>query len=58
MADDDGRRRDSVAPEMEPTVEIEQAGTRLLGDRRRMLSVLSAFVLLIVGIYIILPKIT
>jgi uncharacterized protein (TIRG00374 family) len=58
MADEDRVRRDSVAPEMEPTVEIEQAGTRLLGDRRRMLSVLAAFVLLIVGIYILLPKIT
>jgi uncharacterized protein (TIRG00374 family) len=48
---------DSVAPEMEPTTEIEQAGTRLLGDRRRMLTVLAAFLLLIVGIYVLLPKI-
>ena len=38
-----------VAPEAEPTTEIEQAGTRLLGDRRRMLTVLAAFLLLIVG---------
>lgn len=44
-------------PDLEPTVEIEQAGTRLLGDRRRLLSVLAAFVLLIVGIYILLPKV-
>jgi uncharacterized membrane protein YbhN (UPF0104 family) len=50
-------RDDSVSPEMEPTVEIEQAGTRLLGDRRRMLSVLAAFLLLIVGIYVLLPKV-
>jgi uncharacterized protein (TIRG00374 family) len=57
MADDD-RRRDQAPPDVEPTVEIEQAGTRLLGDRRRVLSVLAAFVLLIVGIYILLPKIT
>jgi uncharacterized protein (TIRG00374 family) len=48
---------DSVSPELEPTVEIEQAGTRLLGDRRRMLTVLAAFVLLIVGIYVLLPKV-
>ena len=48
---------DDVAPEMEPTVEIEQAGTRLLGDRRRMLGVLAAFLLLIVGIYVLLPKV-
>ncbi|HEX6461094.1 MAG TPA: lysylphosphatidylglycerol synthase transmembrane domain-containing protein [Thermoleophilaceae bacterium] len=46
-----------TSPEMEPTVEIEQAGTRLLGDRRRMLSVLAAFLLLIVGIYVLLPKV-
>ena len=44
-------------PELEPTVEIEQAGTRLLGDRRRVLGVLAAFVLLIVGIYVLLPKV-
>lgn len=59
MPDEERLRRlsgDSVSPEMEPTVEIEQAGTRLLGDRRRMLSVLAAFVLLIVGIYVLLPK--
>lgn len=48
---------DPVPPELEPTVEIEQAGTRLLGDRRRMLSVLAAFLLLIVGIYVLLPKV-
>jgi uncharacterized protein (TIRG00374 family) len=47
----------TVAPELEPTVEIEQAGTRLLGDRRRMLTVLAAFLLLIVGIYVLLPKV-
>ena len=50
-------RDDSVSPEMEPTTEIEQAGTRLLGDRRRMLTVLAAFLLLIVGIYVLLPKV-
>jgi uncharacterized membrane protein YbhN (UPF0104 family) len=44
-------------PEMEPTEEIEQAGTRLLGDRRRMFTVLAAFLLLIVGIYVLLPKV-
>jgi uncharacterized membrane protein YbhN (UPF0104 family) len=38
-------------------VEIEQAGTRLLGDRRRILTVLAAFLLLIVAIYVLLPKI-
>jgi uncharacterized protein (TIRG00374 family) len=48
---------DSVAPELEPTTEIEQAGTRLLGDKRRMFTVLAAFLLLIVGIYILLPKV-
>jgi uncharacterized protein (TIRG00374 family) len=48
---------ESVEPELEPTTEIEQAGTRLLGDRRRMFTVLAAFVLLIVGIYVLLPKI-
>jgi uncharacterized protein (TIRG00374 family) len=47
----------SVSPETEPTVEIEQAGTRLLGDRRRMFTVLAAFLLLIVGIYVLLPKV-
>jgi uncharacterized protein (TIRG00374 family) len=47
-----------VAPELEPTTGIEQAGTRLLGDRRRMLTVLAAFLLLIVGIYVLIPKIT
>jgi uncharacterized protein (TIRG00374 family) len=47
----------SMPPEMEPTEEIEQAGSRLLGDRRRMLSVLAAFLLLIVGIYVLLPKV-
>jgi uncharacterized protein (TIRG00374 family) len=47
-----------VAPEAEPTTEIEEAGTRLLGDRRRMLTVLAAFLLLIVGIYVLIPKIT
>jgi uncharacterized membrane protein YbhN (UPF0104 family) len=60
MADQDGVRAlsdESVSPETEPTVEIEQAGTRLLGDRRRMLSVLAAFLLLIVGIYVLLPKV-
>jgi uncharacterized protein (TIRG00374 family) len=46
-----------VSPELEPTEEIEQAGTRLLGDRRRMLTVLAAFLLLIVGIYVLLPKV-
>jgi len=51
-------RDDSVPPEMEPTTEIEQAGTRLLGDRRRMLGVLAAFVLLIVGVYVLIPKIS
>ncbi|HKN95324.1 MAG TPA: lysylphosphatidylglycerol synthase transmembrane domain-containing protein [Thermoleophilaceae bacterium] len=45
------------SPELEPTVEIEQAGTRLLGDKRRILSVLAAFLLLIVGIYVLLPKV-
>jgi uncharacterized membrane protein YbhN (UPF0104 family) len=49
---------DSVPPEIEPTTEIEQAGTRLLGDKRRMLSVLAAFVLLIVGVYVLIPKIS
>jgi uncharacterized protein (TIRG00374 family) len=49
---------DSVDPELEPTTEIEQAGTRLLGDRRRMFTVLAAFLLLIVGIYVLIPKIT
>ncbi len=49
--------RPPTSPEMEPTVEIEQAGTRLLGDKRRMLSVLAAFLLLIVGIYVLLPKV-
>jgi uncharacterized protein (TIRG00374 family) len=44
-------------PELEPTVEIEHAGTRLLGDRRRVFTVLAAFVLLIVGIYVLLPKV-
>jgi len=48
---------DPEHPELEPTVEIEQAGTRLLGDRRRVLTVLAAFVLLIVGIYVLLPKV-
>jgi uncharacterized protein (TIRG00374 family) len=48
---------DAVAPEVEPTVEIEQVGSRLLGDRRRMLSVLAAFLLLVVGIYVLLPKV-
>jgi uncharacterized protein (TIRG00374 family) len=48
---------ESVAPELEPTTEIEQAGTRLLGNKRRMLTVLAAFLLLIVGIYILLPKV-
>ena len=47
----------SVAPELEPTTEIEQAGTRLLGDKRRMFTVLAAFLLLIGGIYILLPKV-
>jgi uncharacterized protein (TIRG00374 family) len=51
------RSHEPVAPDMEPTVEIEQAGTRLLGDRRRMLGVLCAFLLLIVGIYVLLPKV-
>ena len=51
-------RDDSVPPEMEPTTEIEQAGTRLLGDRRRMFGVLAAFVLLIVGVYVLIPKIS
>jgi uncharacterized protein (TIRG00374 family) len=46
-----------LPPELEPTVEIEQAGTRLLGDRRQMLTVLVAFLLLIVGIYVLLPKV-
>jgi uncharacterized membrane protein YbhN (UPF0104 family) len=46
-----------VGPELEPTAEIERAGSRLLGDRRRMLSVLAAFVLLIAAIYIFLPKV-
>jgi uncharacterized membrane protein YbhN (UPF0104 family) len=49
--------REPVPPELEPTVEIEQAGTRLLGDRRRVITVLAAFVLLIVGIYVLLPKV-
>ena len=49
---------DSMPPEMEPTTEIEQAGTRLLGDRRRMLTVLAAFLLLIVGVYVLIPKIS
>jgi uncharacterized protein (TIRG00374 family) len=63
MSDHDRQRLRSVdgraatAPEIEPTVEIEQAGTRLLGDRRRMLTVLAAFLLLIVGIYVLLPKV-
>jgi putative heme transporter len=48
---------DQVEPEEEPTTEIEQAGTRLLGDRRRMFTVLAAFLLLIVGIYVLLPKV-
>jgi uncharacterized membrane protein YbhN (UPF0104 family) len=48
----------SVPPELEPTSEIEQAGTRLLGNKRRMLSVLAAFVLLIVGVYVLIPKIS
>jgi uncharacterized membrane protein YbhN (UPF0104 family) len=48
---------DADHPELEHTVEIEQAGTRLLGDRRRVLTVLAAFVLLIVGIYVLLPKV-
>ena len=53
-----GRERlDEVPPELEPTVEIEQAGTRLIGDRRRLLVVLAAFLLLIVGIYFLLPKV-
>jgi uncharacterized protein (TIRG00374 family) len=46
-----------LPPELEPTVEIEQAGTRLLGDRRRIFTVLAAFLLLIVGIYVLLPKV-
>jgi uncharacterized protein (TIRG00374 family) len=46
-----------VPPELEPTMEIEQAGTRLLGDRKRILSVVAAFLLLIVGIYVLLPKV-
>ncbi len=61
MADQERLRAvsdDSAPPEMEPTTEIEQAGTRLLGDRRRMLTVLAAFLLLIVGIYVLIPKIT
>ena len=61
MAESEQRLRavsdERVAPEMEPTTEIEQAGTRLLGDRRRMLTVLAAFLLLIVGIYVLLPKV-
>jgi uncharacterized protein (TIRG00374 family) len=44
-------------PEIEPTAEIEQAGSRLLGDRRRVLTVLLAFVLLIVAIYVLLPRV-
>ena len=41
-------KRDSytLPPELQPTVEIEQAGTRLLGDRRRSFTVLAAFLLL------------
>jgi uncharacterized protein (TIRG00374 family) len=63
MTEDQRQRLHSVdgqrpsGPEIEPTVEIEQAGTRLLGDRRRMLTVLAAFLLLIVGIYVLLPKV-
>jgi uncharacterized protein (TIRG00374 family) len=62
MSDHDRQRLRSmddrqVSPELEPTEEIEQAGTRLLGDRRRMLTVLAAFLLLIVGIYVLLPKV-
>jgi uncharacterized protein (TIRG00374 family) len=49
--------RDDMPPELEHTVEIEAAGSRLLGDRRRVLTVLAAFVLLIVGIYVLLPKV-
>ncbi|HEY2602327.1 MAG TPA: lysylphosphatidylglycerol synthase transmembrane domain-containing protein [Thermoleophilaceae bacterium] len=45
------------APEGESTNDIEQAGTRLLGNKRRMITVLVAFLLLIVGIYVLLPKV-
>jgi uncharacterized protein (TIRG00374 family) len=44
-------------PGFDNTVEIERAGTRLIGDRRRVITVLAAFVLLIVGIYVLLPKV-
>jgi uncharacterized protein (TIRG00374 family) len=37
--------------------EIEERGAALLGDRRRILTLLAAVVLLIVGIYVILPKV-
>ncbi len=48
---------EALPPELEPTGEIEQAGTRLLGDRRRIFTVLAAFLLLILGIYVLLPKV-
>jgi len=49
---------DGLQPDLEEhTVEIEAAGSRLLGDRRRVFTVVAAFVLLIVGIYVLLPKV-
>jgi uncharacterized protein (TIRG00374 family) len=49
---------DPVAPDEETTDEqIEEAGTALLQDRRRLLGLAFVFVLLIVAIYVLFPKI-
>ncbi|HEX8854272.1 MAG TPA: YbhN family protein [Thermoleophilaceae bacterium] len=52
-------RKDTAQPEVHApeTEEIEQAGTRLLEDKRRIVGLLLAFVLLIVAIYVLLPKV-
>lgn len=60
MADGELRELEELEQDdydVEETEEIEQAGTRLLSDKRRIASVGLAFVLLVVGIYVLLPKV-
>jgi len=60
---DDGEALESHLAELaaeeleEEETDIEERGAALLGNRRRMLGLLAAVVLLIVAIYVVLPKV-
>jgi uncharacterized protein (TIRG00374 family) len=57
MAEEELDSREIEQDDSEETQEIEQAGSRLLSDKRRIASVFAAFLLLIVAIYVLLPKV-